>query len=229
MTLILFDIDGTLTVTSEIDNHCYASAFRRVFGLDLPTTDWSAYEHVTDHGILEQAVPALRGTRPEGRELDQFGEAYHESLVLAHRKTPGAFQAVPGAAEIVAELSQHTRYGIALATGGLKRNALFKLACAGIDVTGIPAAFADDALSRADIVRSAVTRSAGMWNEAAYVGDGQWDVRTARALGMGFVGIAHEKTPAVLIEEGAEHVLVNFLDVDAFFNAIEEAARPWLG
>ena len=227
MTIILFDIDGTLTVTSEIDNFCYASAFRRVFSLDLPTTDWSAYEHVTDHGILEEAVPALRGTRPEGRELDQFGEAYHELLVAAQRESPGAFHAVPGAVEMAVGLARNAKYGIALATGGLKRNALFKLACAGIDVTGIPAAFADDGLSRADIVRTAISRCAHTWTGMTYVGDGRWDVRTAADLGMGFVGIAHEMAPDHLISEGARHVLPNFLDVDAFFMAVDLEAKPW--
>ena len=43
VTLVLFDIDGTLTATSAVDAQCYAAAFYRTFGFPLPTTDWDVY------------------------------------------------------------------------------------------------------------------------------------------------------------------------------------------
>ena len=43
--LIVFDIDGTLTRTSEVDAALYAQAFFDTFGIPLPTLDWTAYSH----------------------------------------------------------------------------------------------------------------------------------------------------------------------------------------
>ena len=61
MTLILFDIDGTLTATSRCDADCYAAAFERTFSIPLPTTDWHAYKFVTDTGIITEVLETVRG------------------------------------------------------------------------------------------------------------------------------------------------------------------------
>ncbi len=48
--LVLFDIDGTLTKSDEVDGDVFARAFRMVYGVPLPTTEWADYCAVTDQG-----------------------------------------------------------------------------------------------------------------------------------------------------------------------------------
>ena len=55
MPIALFDIDGTLTASNEIDSVCRAEAFRQVFGCELDT-NWGSYEHTTDRGIAIEAL-----------------------------------------------------------------------------------------------------------------------------------------------------------------------------
>ena len=38
--LIIFDIDGALTRTSDVDAALYAQAFLDTFGVPLPALDW---------------------------------------------------------------------------------------------------------------------------------------------------------------------------------------------
>ena len=52
MYLILFDIDGTLVDSNEFDSEFYVQAVRKVLRIEVGD-DWSAYQHVTDGGILD--------------------------------------------------------------------------------------------------------------------------------------------------------------------------------
>ena len=80
VTLILFDVDGTLTATTEADAKCYAAAFEKTFGLPLPTMDWSVYEHCTDFAIAREVLVSLRGTAPSVQECEAFERAFVETL-----------------------------------------------------------------------------------------------------------------------------------------------------
>jgi beta-phosphoglucomutase-like phosphatase (HAD superfamily) len=42
MNLLVFDIDGTLTATNEVDTRCFARAFHEAFGIALDTS-WHIY------------------------------------------------------------------------------------------------------------------------------------------------------------------------------------------
>ena len=43
MTLVMFDIDGTLTQTYEADEACFVQALREMFGFADIDTDWAGY------------------------------------------------------------------------------------------------------------------------------------------------------------------------------------------
>jgi phosphoserine phosphatase len=55
MKLIVFDLDGTLTATNAVDDECFARALHIVFDIDLINTNWTAYSHVTDAGVMAVA------------------------------------------------------------------------------------------------------------------------------------------------------------------------------
>lgn len=227
MTLILFDIDGTLTATSAADNGCFERAFERVFGFSLPTTDWSCYEHATDVAIIQEAA-RHRGELVAQADIERFEEAYLAELATAFARNPAAFAEVPGAAAILQAIAASQEFRAGLATGGMQRTATFKLSRIGVNTKDLPGAFANDARSRADIVRRAVGRANGEHARVVCVGDEVWDVRTAAELRVPFVGIDCESDRSRLLAAGARTFLHNYLDAEDFFDAVRRAEIPIL-
>jgi beta-phosphoglucomutase-like phosphatase (HAD superfamily) len=66
LRLIMFDIDGTLTATNDVDTECYARAMSEHLGVSVDS-EWSRYRHVTDSGIAGELLE--RHGRPQ-IELD---------------------------------------------------------------------------------------------------------------------------------------------------------------
>ena len=56
MTAIIFDIDGTLSNTTKVDDKCFIKAFKIVFGIDISNQNWSELTNVTDWGITEEII-----------------------------------------------------------------------------------------------------------------------------------------------------------------------------
>ncbi|MBX7257391.1 MAG: HAD family hydrolase [Candidatus Hydrogenedentes bacterium] len=228
MRLILFDIDGTLTATSDADKDCYDRAFLRAFGVPLPTTDWHAYKHVTDTGIIHEVVEPAWGRPVAISEIEAFESAFLDELMMAFETNPGGFTEVPGACALLSALQKMENVAIALATGGMRKTALFKLSKIGIDGEQLAGGFANDAISRADIARIAAQRTGVQASDIVYVGDGMWDLLTSRELGMRYVGITRESNADRLREAGATALLEDYSDPAAFYAALETAKVPTL-
>ncbi len=216
--LVLFDVDGTLTATTVVDAEVYAREFNVVFGVALPTTDWGEYRSPTDRGIAEEAVRRLRldpGCIPEF-ERRFVAELSRE---LGRR---GA-QPVAGAAGILDRLEM-AGHAAALATGAWEQSARVKLSAAGIRLGQRVLVGSDFHPSREEIVREAWRRSGAM-RPAVYVGDGPWDVRAARALGLPFVGVDSGGT-GMLRGACVQQVVPDYQDLAAFISALQEATVP---
>ena len=90
-------------------------------------------------------------------------------------------------------------------------------------------ATSDDALDRAEVIQVAADRAKEHygqreWTSIVYVGDGIWDLRAAKNLGCGFIGIASGNKADVLMRAGAKHVLPDFAETAHFFDTIESAS-----
>jgi hypothetical protein len=100
---------------------------------------------------------------------------------------PQDFAPIAGATTALTKIAQQRSYGLAVATGGWRASALFKLEKAGIPVVGLPAAFADDAAEREEIARIAIVRARfrhhQLFDRIILVGDSDCDVTTAARLG----------------------------------------------
>ena len=108
----------------------------------------------------------------------------------------------------------------------MRRTAHYKLSRIGIDGAAVPGAFANDALSREGIAQRAMAAAGGGFRDIVYVGDGRWDATTSAALGMRFIGITHEASEERLREAGAEVLLPDYRDPEAFFEALTRATVP---
>jgi beta-phosphoglucomutase-like phosphatase (HAD superfamily) len=206
MPIALFDIDGTLTASNEIDSECFAQAFMDVFGFPL-NTNWNDYEHVTDRGIAIQALREARGRGPTEHELS-LDRA--RCVDLLEERMP-FLDEIAGACAFLKELLARD-WRIALCTGAWGDSARLKLARAGLP-TDLPFASCDDDVSREGILRHGIALAGGADDIIVSFGDAPWDVRAAANLGLPFIGIGRRS--------GAAEVFADYLDVDAIFAAID--------
>ncbi len=216
--LIIFDIDGTLCDTNEVDAECYAEAVERVTGRSLSTVDWSRYPEATNAAIAQDFLREIgeRGIETGGRRIrDEFVRLLEEK----GRSDLELFRPIEGAREIVSAL-RRKNYRMAIATGCWRESAHVKLRLAGFDVDGTPFASSSDTRRRADIIALAAARAGHALSDSIYVGDGVWDVKATRVLGMKFIGIGRKHE--LLREHGARRTLASFRDEKAFFDVVKD-------
>jgi phosphoglycolate phosphatase-like HAD superfamily hydrolase len=230
MNLAIFDIDGTLTESVAVDEVCFVRAFRDVLGIEQINTNWLEYAFQTDSGLTLEICRNRLGRDPSRAEINRLQARFAALLCAAVEGTGQPIREVPGAAALLHRLKPHARWRVAIATGGWSVSARLKLASAGLPVDAFPWASADDALDRVDILRIATGRAGQQYGPDAfekvvYVGDGVWDVRAARALGIGFLGLAAGDRAGRLVEEGASCVLPDFSDPVRVGECLEAVAR----
>ena len=200
MKHIIFDIDGTLTDTTEIDDHCYTQAIKDTFGFSNFETNYGHYKNTTDSGIIDQLFLERTGRSYTPEEQQQFIRHFCVLLEKAYATRREHFREINKAGKILDFLCDQENLSIGLATGGWKESALFKLRCAGINIDRCTAAsFAQDAMPRQDIIRHTIRKMNeihGREQEMSgiiYVGDGNWDYLATKALGIQFIGIENKK------------------------------------
>lgn len=228
MKLAIFDIDGTLTSTDDVDSRCFVQAFSDEFQIEEINTNWAEYGHTTDSGITLQIFQECFGRAPEASELFRLQRRFIDLLQEHYTATPALFVEIPGASVMLRRL-QAQDWAIAFATGGWRTSACMKLQAAGLNTEGLPMAFADDSISREDIVKTAISRAKTLYAQPDFekivcIGDGIWDVMTAAQLELAFVGVG-SAGQTMCHDAGVEHI-VEFVDFDRFFQALNNASMP---
>ena len=231
MKLAIFDIDGTLTNTNSVDNECFVKALAEACEITEIDTEWAAYPHTTDSGITQHVFQEKFGRSPEETEVGKFKSCFVEMLSEQYQSNSSSFAEVAGASMTLNRLQQNSDWAVAIATGCWRESALLKLKAAKIDADGIPAAYAEDGLSREDIIKAAVSRSleqnrVSRFEKIVSIGDGVWDVRTARRLNFAFLGIGCGESATRLRQAGAKHVVEDFSDFNQLARFLIEAAIP---
>ena len=215
--LIIFDIDGTLCDTHAVDARCYSDAFEAVTGRSLATVDWSRYPEATASAIVHALLKEMDISDADVVE----GQIRAEVLQRLNDRAsdPEWFRPIDGAIELFGDLKRRKEHSIAIATGDWQESARFKLRRTGFDADGVPFASSSDARRRADIIALAAARAGFVTNHAVYVGDGPWDLRATRELGMRFIGVGRRHE--LLRQQGASVVMPTFRDREVFFDALD--------
>jgi phosphoglycolate phosphatase-like HAD superfamily hydrolase len=230
--LAIFDIDGTLTATNAVDDECYLRAVAETLDLDHNVVDWSDSPHVTDSAIARWLWTRHRGRLPEPHEVAALQRRFLAILHAELARAPERFVAVDGARAIFHHL-RSAGWRVALATGGWGASALVKLRAARLEATDVPMACADEGESREDIVRLAWHKAEVLadtpFQRVVCVGDAPWDVRTARSLGLPFVGIAAGVLEERLRAAGASTILPHLAVGSAVLAALSSASIPVSG
>jgi phosphoglycolate phosphatase-like HAD superfamily hydrolase len=215
--LIIFDVDGTLCDTQEVDARCFSGAFECITGRPLPSTDWSQYPEVTNSAIVRDLLEEI-GTPDIVFTERLIVDEFVTRLGAEGNRSPELFQPIPGADDLFEELKKSEGYTIAIATGCWAESARLKLTRCGFMIENVPFASSSDTRRRSDIITLTARRSGCDINGAVYIGDGLWDFKASRELGMRFVGI--EKSPGLLQKNGVSLILTSFTDRSQFFEML---------
>lgn len=197
MNLIIFDIDGTLTQTNEIDSKCFARAVEDTLQIKRLNTDWADYQYSTDSGFLHEIYLSFLKRLPFNDEINVIKNLFVDYLKEEWIRDNACYAPIPGAETIFQKITDLSNWHVALATGGWETSALFKLNAASIPFGGLAKAYADDHIERTEIIKMAKQRSEALhgvseYQRLIYVGDRLWDERAANDLNIEFIGVGTE-------------------------------------
>jgi phosphoglycolate phosphatase-like HAD superfamily hydrolase len=231
MNLVVFDLDGTLASTFDVDEECFVRALIESLGIESPNTNWMEYEHVTDSGVVREAFTRTFGRAPNAPEESRFIECFVGLLSDRYVSSTQRFGEIPGAASLIRGLKNNSEWGIAIATGGWERSARLKMRVANLGVEDCPAAFAESGPAREAIVTTAIRKACEHYRQEKFerivsVGDAAWDVQTAKRLRLPFVGVARTDRATMLRDLGATHVVEDLRSYDTCVRSFYEARIP---
>ncbi len=233
MRLVIFDIDGTLTQTSHVDEICFVRALADTHGIDVIADHWIDCPHVSDSGVTRHLFQLHFGRDPRDQESHAIRKRLVDLLEEHHGMDRSYFAEIPRAAETFNRHVESRGWVKAIATGCWRLSAEMKLRAASINYEGVPGGFAEDGVARESIVGAAISRSQSHYGREKFdrivsVGDGVWDVNTAARLGLSFVGVGGGARAEMLREAGARHIIPDFEDADRFFECLDVAEAPEL-
>lgn len=188
MNLIVFDIDDTLTKSEYQHQLAYVNTMKE-FGITQINQNWKDYKHHTDSFILKVNF--------ENNLSEKFDLSFIEAFENRMTELIGSLKKVSeikGAKETIDYFSKKTDYAISFATGSLLKPAFVKLNQSGIKYTDHLVVGSNKIYSREGIVETAIKRAKDVHKVTSFdniisVGDGIWDLKTARNLGLHFIGI----------------------------------------
>jgi phosphoglycolate phosphatase-like HAD superfamily hydrolase len=222
--LVLFDVDGTLCDTFDVDDRVFCEVASNCLGVRVAPSSWRGAPQITDTGIVDWLWRKHCQRPPSATEVQTFASRFAAGLVEEFSRSPAQFRQVPGAAELVAHLAE-IGWRFAFATGGWARAARFKLEAAQLPLSALLAS-SDDSSDRLTIFSLARARASLESEAVVLLGDGAWDVRVAQTFGWSFVGVGRDAREDVLRKAGAQVVVPHFSDLEGVVALIGAAPRP---
>jgi phosphoglycolate phosphatase-like HAD superfamily hydrolase len=225
--LAVFDLDGTLTATNDVDSRCFVEAVRAELGFTVDD-DWSRYRDCTDEGILAEACESRSGGFLDAPRRERVKRRFADLLAEAAGAAPVEFAPLPGASALLARLAS-TGWVVCIATGAWRVSAELKLQAAGLP-RSLPLFCSDGLRGREAILRSAMAHGRAVATASIVrtvaVGDGVWDVAAAAGLSLPFVGVAEGPRAERLRRAGAAVVIPDYTDLEGAVRALEAAPPP---
>ncbi len=226
LNFAIFDIDGTLIEPSTVGGACYIQAYMDVLSITIPEINWDKYKDVTDSGITYQIFKDVYNREPSHNELENLKKHHLKLLKEAIRKDSTLIKEIKGALDVIEELKNNQDWIVGIATGSWKNSGLAKLEALNLNMNGIPYAHAEVFLTKQEMIKDLIDnikneKDLNGLNKVVYVGDREYDYRTARLLNIDFVGVDCTKN-GKLRKLGVEKVIEDFSDKEYFFNLLEK-------
>jgi phosphoglycolate phosphatase-like HAD superfamily hydrolase len=213
--LAIFDNDGTICDTQEVEGKCFSRAVEHVTGRSLSTLDWATYDEPTSSAIVRDL---LSGDVDAIRKEQEIQSEFVRLLVEERPKFPSDFSPIPGAVKFIERLEKDNICSVAIATGCFTESARFKLQCCGIALEEFPHATSTDSPRRRDIIPLAAFRAGFDLSSVVYFGDAPWDVRVSRDLGVRLIGIGRRYEQLRTL--GVEHTFRDYSEADCIFDVL---------
>ena len=241
-TAAIFDVDGTLTATTGVDDACFVAAIEKVLGVTVLDTDWGNYVHSTDQGLTVEVCTRAGRAAPTAAQIADVKHVFVGLLKEKIGKNKALCVGIEGVGKMLESARARPGWRVGIASGAWAESAAVKLGFAGVRVDDLVKTFSfaktdGRPAMREEIIMQTVEKlgiarpAAAGWKGArsgpggvAYIGDGVWDARAAKALGIGFVGVAHGEKKARLEREGVRRVVENHADLATVLRLIEQAA-----
>ena len=211
---VIFDIDGTLCDTNEVDEHCYRCAAGAALVIPEAQVDWTGVDEITDSAIARCLWQRHRTGAPNPAEIKAFQLDFIRRLQAEQLADGQRFRPVTAARTFVDSLDAAGAI-LGIGTGGWRVSAEFKLKAAALP-TELLYATADDSEVCSEIFALACLRAkahAGESLETVFIGDTVRDVATARELGWRFLGIGSGAKARDLHGAGARIVVADYVDL----------------
>ena len=223
ITVVLFDIDGTLLDMRGAGRKSFVRALKSVFGWD-DDIQYINFAGNTDLNVLRQVM------EKHGRTLtDDDRLRFIERMPVDLAQTAGEAELViyPGVRELLEKLSADPQVVLGLVTGNVEACARIKLWQFDLHGHFVLGAFGDDHADRTEIALLAMKRvrdslKPGQEIGARFlVGDTPFDIAAAKTIEAKSIAVATGKFGVeALRETGADHVLLDLSDTSAILNLL---------
>lgn len=208
MTIVLFDIDGTLITTGGVGRQAIERAFEEMFNRPDACAHFS-FDGMTDRAIMRQGLVALE-MEPQESTIDKLIAVYLRHLKSTVSEAPAEdYRIHAGMMEAVAAC-ESLKCAVGLGTGNVRDGARIKLDRVGIFGRFSFGGFGDDNEARDRLLDAGANRGAlrlGLprsQTKVVIIGDSHRDVSAALAIGAHCVGVGTGRhTPEELMKLGA--------------------------
>lgn len=227
MTLLLFDIDGTLVTVDDTGRAALTQALSDELGRPITTegitfsgrTDPDIFRSVLAHNGHEATTEALQAA------LDAYVAAAQEAIQPSHVRL------LPGVGDLLSALADRDDVYLALVTGNVEPIAYHKLAAVGLADYFELGAFGSDHEDRAALPPLAVRRAERLLGRSFpaervfVIGDTDRDVACARAAGVRSVAVCTGgASRSALVESRPDLLLDDLRDPDQFVTQVVRSA-----
>ncbi len=210
-TLFIFDIDGTLTDSTRMDNVAFLETFYELYKIDLSNEKWSEYNHVTDVGLCHEIIKKFKGKMLSKAALAKIHKRFCNKVKTHILKEP--ITEINGASNFLQQLKDR-HMAVAMATGGWRKTAIMKLQSAGIPFDPFTLATSNDNHKRRTIMNVAIARAQFEYqkefNSFLYFGDGTWDAKTCQEMNIPMVGVVPESNVALSSYDSVKLLIKDF-------------------
>jgi len=223
MIIILFDIDGTLLHIGGAGKMAMIQAFKDIYGVSY-NFDGIVMAGKTDEEILKEAIHKV-GFIGKNNQIEMFKKRYFQLLMRnIRRKFPGE-KIYPGVKPLLDKLIKYKNVKLGIITGNWKISAFIKLKHFDLDRYFEFGAFADDAVSREDLLPFALKRCNIVKTinvkDVILIGDTPRDVNCAKTHGTISIGVATGSyTTEDLVAKGADLVIRDLNDTSSIISWI---------
>lgn len=224
-TLVLFDIDGTLSDSGGAGGKAVATAFEEIYGkaVDLKSIDFRGRTDIS----LWREMLASHGLSysPDDPYLVAFKEKYIELLrKLILKSNP---KSTPGARPLLERLERAPTVALGLLTGNIETGGRTKLQAIDLNRFFPVGAFGEDGEDRSDIAHTAVRRAREFYgadfapDRIYIVGDAEADIRAARSVKAKCIAVGTGWTSREdLIQQSPDFFLEDFRHLTTFLDHI---------